>query len=116
MQGTRRQGAGDAAAAVCRARGGGVDEEARRGGGVDEEVAPSTSAVRWRGPASRRPGKRRTEVAAGRGRGSGGAPKTRVGRGGAAEEDRQSVEEEEKSHANIYNTRLRYRVIKSTGA
>jgi hypothetical protein len=64
----------------------------------------------------RRPGKSRTEVAAGRGRGSGGAPKTRVGRGGAAEDDRQSVEEEEKGHANIYNTRLRYRVIKSTGA
>ena len=126
VQGTRRRGAGDAAAAVCRARGGGIDEEARRGGGideearrgggVDEEVAPSTSAARWRGPASRRPGKSRTEVAAGRGRGSGGAPKTRVGRGGAAEDDRQSVEEEEKGHANIYNTRLRYRVIKSTGA
>ena len=59
VQGTRRRGAGDAAAAVCRARGGGVDEEARRGGGVDEEavcrgrgggvhdeeVAPSTSAA-----------------------------------------------------------------------
>ena len=130
VQGTRRRGAGDAAAAVCRARGGGVDEEARRGGGVDEEavcrgrgggvhdeeVTPSTSAARWRGPASRRPGKSRTEVAAGRGRGSGGAPKTRVGRGGTAEDDRQSVEEEEKGHANIYNTRLRYRVIKSTGA
>ena len=66
VQGTRRRGAGDAAAAVCRARGGGVDEEARRGGGVDKEVAPSTSAARWRGPASRRPGKSRTEVAAGR--------------------------------------------------
>ena len=38
VQGTRRRGAGDAAAAVCRARGGGVDEEARRGGGVDEEA------------------------------------------------------------------------------
>ena len=87
-----------------------------RRGGVDEEVAPSTSAARWRGPASRRPGKSQTEVAAGRGRGGGGAPKTRVGRGGAAVDDRQSVEEEEKGHANIYNTRLRYRVIKSTGA
>ncbi|KAG2642027.1 hypothetical protein PVAP13_2KG265958 [Panicum virgatum] len=38
VQGTRRWGAGDTAAAVCRARGGGVDEEACRGGGVDEEA------------------------------------------------------------------------------
>jgi len=91
----------------------GVGRRCPQRGGVDEEVAPSTSPALWRGPASRRPGKSRTEVAAGRGRGSGGSPKTR---GGAAEDDRQSMEEEEKGHANIYNTRLQYRMIKSTGA
>ena len=64
------------------------------------------SPARWRGPLSRRPGKSRTEMAAGRGRGSGGALKTRVGRGGAVEDDRQSVEEEEKGHANIYITQV----------
>ena len=76
VQGTRRRGAGDAAAAVCRARGGGVDEEARRGGGVDEEAVcrgrgggvndEEASTRRWRPRRRRRGGGGRRR--AGRGR------------------------------------------------
>ena len=66
VQGTRRLGAGDTAAAVCGARGGGVDEEARRGGGVDEEAVcrgrgggvndEEASTRRWRRRRRRRRG------------------------------------------------------------